>query len=105
MAKITGKYETIFIVTPVLDEEATQAIVDKFKALIEEHSTNVEVDEWGRRRLAYPIHDQTEPAQDQTEGYYVLIRFDSAPAFPAELDRVYNITDGIMRSLIVCLDE
>lgn len=98
MAKINGKYETIFIVNPKLDETATTAVIDKFKSLIEEHGTDVAVEDWGKRRLAYPI-------QDETEGYYTLIRFTSAPDFPAELDRIYKITDGLMRSLIVCLDE
>lgn len=98
MAKITGKYETIFIVTPTLEETAAQAVADKFKALVETNGTNVEVEDWGKRKLAYPINDQTE-------GYYTLIRFESAPAFPAELDRIYKITDGLMRSLIVCLDD
>ena len=56
------------------------------------------MEDWGKRRLAYPI-------EDQTEGVYTLIRFESAPAFPAELDRIYKITDGIMRSIIVCLDD
>ena len=58
----------------------------------------VEVDEWGKRRLAYPI-------EDQTDGHYVRMTFTAAPAFPAELDRIFRITDGIMRSIIVCLDE
>lgn len=98
MAKITGKYETIFIVTPTLEETAAQAVADKFKALVETNGTNVEVEDWGKRKLAYPINDQNE-------GYYTLIRFESAPAFPAELDRIYKITDGLMRSLIVCLDD
>ena len=98
MAKISGKYETIFIVTPTLEETAAQAVADKFKALVEANGTNVEVEDWGKRKLAYPINDQTE-------GYYTLIRFESAPAFPAELDRIYKITDGLMRSLIVCLDD
>ena len=98
MAKITGKYETIFIVTPTLEEAAAQAVADKFKALVETNGTNVEVEDWGKRKLAYPINDQTE-------GYYTLIRFESAPAFPAELDRIYKITDGVMRSIIVCLDD
>ena len=98
MAKITGKYETIFIVNPTLEEAATAAVQDKFKSLIEANGTNVEVEDWGKRRLAYPI-------EDLTEGVYTLIRFESAPAFPAELDRIYKITDGIMRSLIVCLDD
>ena len=71
---------------------------DKFKSLIEENGTNVEVEDWGKRRLAYPI-------EDQTEGVYTLVRFESKPEFPAELDRIYKITDGIMRSIIVCLDD
>ena len=93
MAKISGKYETIFIVNPKLEEA-----VDKFKSLVEANGTNVEVEDWGKRRLAYPI-------EDQTEGVYTLVRFESKPDFPAELDRIYKITDGIMRSIIVCLDD
>ena len=98
MAKISGKYETIFIVNPTLEEAAATAVADKFKSLIEENGTNVEVEDWGKRRLACPI-------EDQNEGIYTLVRFESKPEFPAELDRIYKITDGIMRSLIVCLDD
>ena len=98
MAKISGKYETIFIVNPKLEEAAATAVVDKFKSLVEANGTNVEVEDWGKRRLAYPI-------EDQTEGVYTLVRFESKPDFPAELDRIYKITDGIMRSIIVCLDD
>ena len=98
MAKISGKYETIFIVNPKLEEEAATAVVDKFKSLVEANGTNVEVEDWGKRRLAYPI-------EDQTEGVYTQVRFESKPDFPAELDRIYKITDGIMRSIIVCLDD
>lgn len=95
MAKVTAKYETIFIVHPTLDEESRTALIERFKTLIEQNGTIGEVDEWGTRKLAYEI-------DDQREGYYVLINFESAPEFPAELDRIYNITDGIMRSIIVC---
>ena len=98
MAKISGKYETIFIVKPKLEEAAATAVVDKFKSLDEANGTNVEVEDWGKRRLADPI-------EDQTEGVYTLVRFESKPDFPAELDRIYKITDGIMRSIIVCLDD
>ena len=98
MAKISGKYETIFIVNPSLEEAAATAVVYKFKSLVEANGTNVEVEDWGKRRLAYPI-------EDQTEGVYTLVRFESKPDFPAELDRIYKITDGIMRSIIVCLDD
>ena len=96
MANISGKYETIF--NPKLEEAAATAVVDKFKSLVEANGTNVEVEDWGKRRLAYPI-------EDQTEGVYTLVRFESKPDFPAELDRIYKITDGIMRSIIVCLDD
>ena len=98
MAKISGKYETIFIVNPTLEEAAATAVADKFKSLVEANGTNVEVEDWGKRRLAYPI-------EDQNEGIYTLVRFESKPEFPAELDRIYKITDGIMRSIIVCLDD
>ena len=79
-------------------DEATAALVAKFKTLVEGKATLNEVDEWGKRRLAYPI-------QDLNEGYYVLMTFTAAPEFPRELDRIFRITDGVMRSLIVCKDE
>lgn len=94
MAKVTGKYETLFIVNPTLVDEEIAAVVDKFKSLIESNGTVEKVDEWGKRRLAYPIIDLME-------GYYVLIEFTSAPAFPAELDRKFKIDDSIMRFMII----
>ncbi|MDD4716012.1 MAG: 30S ribosomal protein S6 [Oscillospiraceae bacterium] len=98
MAKVSADYEVVYILKPNLGEEENAALVEKFKTLAESHGTLKEVDEWGKRRLAYPINDMQE-------GYYVLMAFQSAPAFPAELDRVFKITDGVMRSLIVCKDE
>lgn len=97
MAKLNGKYETIFIVNPNLGEEEIAGIVEKFKALIEKHGTVSSIDDWGKRRMAYEINDLRE-------GYYTLIQFESDPAFPAELDRVYKITDGVMRSIIISRD-
>ena len=94
MAKITGTYETIFIVDCSLGEEGVAAVVEKFTSLIAANGTIQSVDDWGKRRFAYPINDLTE-------GYYTLVTFESAPEFPAELDRIYKITDGIMRSLII----
>ena len=98
MAKLNANYEAVFIIDPRKNEEDTAALVAKFKTLAETNATSVEVDEWGKRRLAYPI-------QDQTDGHYVRLTFSAAPAFPAELDRIFRITDGVMRSMIVCLDE
>ena len=98
MSKITGNYEVVIILKPDLGEEATAAMVEKFKSLIEGRGAVAEVDEWGKRHLAYPI-------DDINEGYYVLMTFSADAAFPAELDRVLRITDGVMRSMIVCKDE
>ena len=98
MAKTTEKYEVLYIVNPSLTEEETQGVVEKFKTLIEQNGTIDAIDEWGKRRLAYPI-------DDINEGHYVLITFTADAAFPAELDRVMRINDNVMRSLIVCKDE
>ena len=98
MAKLSGNYEVVFILDPNLNAEATAAMVSKFQTLVEQNGTLAEVNEWGKRRLAYPINDMTE-------GYYVLMTFSSKPEFPRELDRILRITDGVMRSLIVCTDE
>jgi small subunit ribosomal protein S6 len=92
------KYETIMIFNVQQNEEGITALADKFKALIAENGTIDAVEEWGKRRLAYPI-------EDEIEGYYLLVRFTSHPSFPAELDRVYKITDGVLRTLIVVNEQ
>ena len=93
MAKTTEKYELMYIINPNLSEEETAAVVEKFKALGEQNGTLAEMEEMGKRKLAYEINYISE-------GYYVLVKFTSGPDFPAELDRVLGITDGILRSLI-----
>lgn len=100
MAKLEQSYESIIIVSTKVGEEGTKALVEKFTKLITDHSKadSVTVDEWGKRRLAYPINDLNE-------GHYVLMTFTAAPALPAELDRVLKITEGVMRSMIICKDE
>ena len=97
MAKLSQAYETILILNTKLGDDGIQTLVEKFKKLIEDHATLESADEWGKRRLAYEI-------EDETDGYYVLFNFTSEPSFPAELDRVYKITDGVMRSLIIAKD-
>ncbi len=93
MAKTSEKYEVMYIINPNLSEEETAAVVEKFKALVEQNGTLDEMEEMGKRKLAYEINYLSE-------GYYVLIKFTSAPEFPAELDRILGITDGVIRSLI-----
>ena len=94
MAQVKASYETVMILNTKLGEEGIMNLFEKFQSLIAENGTVDSVEEWGKRRLAYEI-------QDETEGYYYLVNFTSAPEFPAELDRVYKITDGVLRTLIV----
>ena len=94
MPKVTANYEVLFIVNATIGEEAIASTVEKFKTLISENSENMSVNEWGKRRLAYAI-------DDMTEGYYVLVEFTSKPDFPAEIDRIFNITEEVIRSMII----
>ncbi len=94
MEKMKEAYESILIVSCKNGEEAIAEVVGKFKKMIETGATLDSVEEWGKRKLAYMINKESE-------GYYVLFNFTCNAEFPAELDRVYNITDGVLRSLIV----
>lgn len=94
MAKLNESYETIMILNTKKTEEELKALVEKFTSLISANGTLESVEEWGKRKLAYEI-------QDESEGYYVFVTFSCTPDFPAELDRVYKITDGVLRTLIV----
>ena len=98
MAKVNANYEVVYIMDPALGEEAIAAMIEKFKTLVETQGTVADIDDWGKRRLAYPIHDLNE-------GHYVLMTFTAAPAPPAEPDRVLQTTEGVMRSMIICKDE
>ena len=86
--------ETIFILNGTLDEEASGALIEKFKTLIEQNGTIESFEPWGKRRLAYPI-------DDVLEGYYTLCTFMSGPDFPQEFERILKITDGILRYLTI----
>lgn len=94
MLVVTHKYETIMIIDVRKTEEETNAIIEKFKSLISSAATLENIDVWGKRKLAYPINYQNE-------GFYVLVNFESAPEFPKELERVYNITEGLLRTIVV----
>ncbi|MDD3692883.1 MAG: 30S ribosomal protein S6 [Oscillospiraceae bacterium] len=98
MPTVKGSYEAVLIFSITLGEDGIAALVDKFKSLLEQNAENVEIDEWGKRRLAYLINDENE-------GFYVLYNFESDSDFPAELDRVCKITEGVLRSLIVRNDK
>ena len=98
MAKTNANYELMYIIDVDIGEEQIAAMVEKFKTLIEANGTVNELEEIGKKKLAYLINDKPD-------GFYVLVKFTSGPDFPAELDRVLKITDGIMRSLITVIEE
>lgn len=89
-----NQYEVLYIIVPDLDEEATHASVEKFKGIVETNGGEVvSVDEWGKRKLAYVI-------DYKTEGYYVLMSFNSGAEFPKELERNMKNDEQILRYLV-----
>jgi small subunit ribosomal protein S6 len=95
---MSRKYETIYVINPILGEEGVNAVIEKINHLVETAATLEKTDIWGRRRLAYEINKQKE-------GFYVLMQFIADAEFPHELERVLKITDGVMRYLVIRLEE
>ena len=93
MAKKQESYELMTVFSLKNGEEAVKELVEKFREKIASAATLDEVNEWGKRKLAYPINDEPD-------GYYTLYTFTSTPDVPAEVERVLNITDGVLRSLV-----
>lgn len=93
-----NKYETLFIIDNELGEEAVKGLVEKFKNLLETSAQLESIDEWGKRKLAYII-------DDKTEGYYVLANYSAESSFPRELERIFKITDGIIKYLVIKKDK
>ena len=91
---VTSKYEAAMIFSVKEGDEAVTALNEKFQALIAENATVENVDDWGKRKLAYPINYEND-------GYYVFTTLTSAPEFPAELERVAGITDGVLRVMVI----
>ena len=98
MPTVKASYEAVFVYSMKLGEDGIAAIKEKFQNLIAQNAELGEVDEWGKRRLAYLINDEEE-------GFYVLYNFVSGPEFPAELERVSKITDGVLRSMTIRKDN
>ena len=94
MEKNNMSYEVLFVVDLTPGEEGVKALVEKFSKIIADNGEISEVNEWGKRRLAYPINDMND-------GYYVLVNFSAPTDFPAELERIFSITDGILRSMVI----
>lgn len=91
---MTNKYEAALVLSVANGEEAVNTLKEKFNDLIAKHGTVENVDEWGKRRLAYPINDETE-------GFYIFTTFASEPEFPAELERIAGITEGVLRIMVI----
>ena len=98
MEKVLNSYESLFIVDLSNGEEAAKATVTKFTDLIAKNGEIVDVADWGKRRLAYPINDMNE-------GYYTVVTFKAEPSFPVELERLYNIDESVMRNIVLKLDH
>lgn len=92
-----NKYETVYIVSPTADEEHVKGLVEKFNNLVSANGELEKVEEWGRKKLAYEV-------QDQKEGYYVLMNFSANSDFPAELERNFKITEGILKYMVIRKD-
>ena len=89
------KYEVVFVHRPDLDEEKSAALIERFKSLIENQGGEVlKVDKWGKRRLAYEV-------KDLREGVYIIVHMNAEPNVATELDRVFKITDEVLRHIIV----
>ena len=89
------QYELMVIFDPETDERAVQPLFDKFLTVVTKDGGTVDnVDTWGRRRLAYEI-------QKKSEGIYAVVNFTSTPETAAELDRVLNLNESVMRTKII----
>ena len=90
-----NKYEAMYIVTPEMEDEAIKGVIEKFSGIITAYGGEIEkTDEWGRKKLAYPI-------DYKTEGYYVLVNFAAAPELPRELERNFRNDESILRYMVV----
>lgn len=94
MEKVMNSYETLFVVDASISEDDVKATIEKFTALISENGSIDSIDEWGKRKLAYPINDKNE-------GYYVLVYFKSEGSFTSELERLFGINENILRSIVI----
>ena len=91
---MANKYEVALVLSVANGDEAVNALKEKFNDLIVKNGTVENVDEWGKRRLAYPINDETE-------GYYVFTTMSCEPSLPAELERIAGITEGVLRIMVI----
>lgn len=87
-----NKYESVFVIDTKIEDK--KPVIDKFVELINTNGKVESVDEWGVRKLAYEINDNTE-------GYYVLINFDADPKSITELERIFKLTAEIIKFIVI----
>ena len=95
---LMNRYETIYIIKPTVEEEGVKALIEKFKGIVEGNGEVESLDEWGKRKLAYLI-------EDFAEGFYVYMKYKADQSVPKELDRVFGITEDILRHMIIRIEE
>ena len=93
-----NKYESVIIINPNLESEATKALIEKISNLINTDGKVNSVEEIGKKRLAYEI-------KKNKEGYYVVLKFEAKPELITELERVYRITDEVIKFIVVKEEE
>ena len=94
-----NKYEALYVIDAAMEDQARADLIALFQKLATDTGAEIEkVDEWGKRRLAYPINFKNE-------GYYVLMQFSAKPEFPRELERNFQINENIMRYLVTRIEE
>ena len=93
-----NKYETVFIINPSVEDTGVKSLIQKFSDLINSDGKVEKVDELGKKKLAYEI-------KKNSEGNYVAIDFEANPNLIAELERVYRITDEVMKFITIRKDE
>jgi len=93
-----NKYETVFIINPNVETDGVKSLIEKFSNVINNDGKVESVEEMGKRKLAYEI-------KKNSEGIYVLINFEANPGLIKELERIYRITDDVMKFIVVRKDE
>ena len=98
MTGIKNSYEAVVMLSSKLSDEERTAVVEKLQDLVKKSANLDEVDDWGKKRLAYLVNKESE-------AYYVLFKFTAESTFPAEFERICKITSGVMRVLVVNVSE
>lgn len=94
-----NSYELLLVVKPDMEDEQREALFTRFQDIIKNDGGEIgEVDEWGKRKLAYPINYIND-------GYYILLNFKANPDLPTELERNFRISEDVIRFMITKKDE